>query len=220
MATLAEIPAVYHDTASGIPPDVLADLTLLEATARCVASERLKATGMAHSDPTAARATLQLSCEVLRVPPDGAADLRAKAAATSDPILRQGYFALADQTSTGHPRPSDMDRVIAQAALRPSVAKTARRIVTSGVSRRRLNAAVRSQVDAALAPSRARLRAVADEIAKTAQQRLEQPAMLYKAAPPANTEAARYRQLAAEVLDPQAARGYLELADRAERTGR
>ncbi|MEV6445987.1 hypothetical protein [Amycolatopsis sp. NPDC051716] len=227
MATIGEIPAIYHDTAADIPPDVLGDLTVLEATARCVASERLKASGLSHSDPTAARATLHLSCQVLREAPDEAADIRAKAAATSDPVLRRGYYALAEQQTSSAARPSDTDRIIAEAALSTRVTRQVRKLTKPGPARTRLAASIRRQVEAATAPAQARMEALSKEIDAVTRQRAAglaaadsgAPVMLFKSRAPSSGAAERYRQLAAAVDDPQAARGYRDLAEQAERDG-
>lgn len=223
MATIGEIPAIYHDTAADIPPDVLGDLTVLEATARCVASERLKASGLSHSDPTAARATLHLSCQVLREAPDEAADIRAKAAATSDPVLRRGYYALAEQQTSSAARPSDTDRIIAEAALSTRVTRQVRKLTKPGPASTRLAASIRRQVEAATAPAHARMEALSKEIDAVTRRRAAEdtePVMLFKSRKPPSAAAARYRDLAAEVLDPHTARGYLELAAQAERNER
>jgi hypothetical protein len=91
MVSLWEIPPDYRKIAEGIPPDVLGKLSALDATARCVASKRWHNSGVANPEPATARAALGLSFAVLSADPAAPADYRAKAVATSDPVLRSGY---------------------------------------------------------------------------------------------------------------------------------
>jgi hypothetical protein len=97
VAHIDQVPSQYRDTAKGIPAAVLEKLTPQQATARSVASERLHRSGVSISEPSTARATLQASNEVLKVDPDASVDFRAKAAASSDTVLRSGYYAAAEQ---------------------------------------------------------------------------------------------------------------------------
>lgn len=117
MAHIDQVPSEYRDTAKGIPPAVLAGLTPEQATARAVASERLHQSGISIPDPPIARASLHAAQAVLTADPGAPADFRAKAAATTDTVLRSGYYAAAEQAERDNPKPTGDDLAKAQQAI-------------------------------------------------------------------------------------------------------